>query len=239
MASQNETSIIYNTFENKIVGTKISEIKNHNFKNWSLNRPADELRVNDILKYYIEKKIKIVPGLINVWFYNNEYLIYDGLHRFLAATNNYLNDMYILINIKYTDDEKEIIEEFNNINKSINVPSIYLDDMTNLNKKNICQNIAAKLCEAYPNFSSSSRRPLKPNYNRDNFIELVSSLEINFNDTNVGDKIYNLLLIQNKQVKKMKLKNESSYLKKCAKYDFWLFYLDDYCIKSFIENNYV
>ena len=236
--SNNTVNIIYNTFQNKILGTKISEIKNHNFVNWELNRPADDLRVNDILKYYIENKINIVPGMINIWHFNNEYRIYDGLHRFLAAKNNYLNDMYIIMNIKYTDNELDIIEEFNNINKSVNVPSIYLDDIKDLNKKNICQNIVARLCNAYPQFSSPSRRPLKPNYNRDTFLELICSLDINFNDPNIEDKVYNLLLIQNQQVKKLKLKNKLSYLKKCITYDFWLFYLDHYCIKSYIEKNY-
>lgn len=95
---------------------KISEINNDIFKNWEKNRPPDEIRITQIYQYYLDNNLKIVPGVIYTWEKDNKLYIYDGIHRFLAAqkTNN---DMTFLLQIRKTDKESEIINDFLNLNK--------------------------------------------------------------------------------------------------------------------------
>ena len=156
--------------------------------NWSKNRPVDNVRAQDITKYYQEHSIKFIPGIIYVWFKNEKYYILDGLHRYSGALNMSIN-MKLILHINYSTNENEIIDEFINLNKSISIPSIYLED--NNRKKNMCESIVNKLILKYPNFVSPSRKHFLYNFNRDLLIEYFSTFNMDYTMPDIDCKIFN------------------------------------------------
>ena len=222
--------------ENKyeIINTTVNDLKKYEIINWNKNRPYCNVRVKEIKKYYEENDIEIIPGIIYFWSNNNILYILDGLHRYTAAKKLNKN-INIIININYTDNEQEIINEFININKSISIPTIYIENDSI--KKIICESTVSKLCISYSQFISSSRNPHVYNFNRDKLIEFLSELKINFNnkDLLLSNKIYTQLMNLNKIAKRNVINGNIKHPKKCDKYNFFLFYLEKHFIKKEIE----
>jgi hypothetical protein len=216
-----------------------SEISKDFFINWTKNRPPDKVRIQDICKYYTSHNIILVPGIIYAWKHpDKDYIeIYDGIHRLLAAYEQDY-DMTFIISIHTTTNEKEIIDAFININKSVSIPYIYLDN-TNEIKKTVCEKVAASLCKQYPKFVSSSNRPFIYNFNRDQFIEFISTLNIPFNKPDIDENILNILQELNKDAKQYVIDKKIKYHDKCSAYEFFLFYLPKHIIKNKLENNIV
>lgn len=230
----NINNTIYIDKNVKIIKTDMNTlISFYKLKNWSKNRPVCDVRVANIVKYYITKDIGIIPGIINVWFSDNNYYILDGLHRYTAGIN-YRKNIPVILHINYTKNETEIIDEFININKSIAIPSIYLEDDDI--KKTVCENLANKLAISYPNFLSSSRKPFNYNFNRDLIMEFFSSFDIDFTIPNLTNKIFDILMTLNDKAKYNVITGKISHPKKCVKHNFYLFFLEKNYIKSEIEN---
>ena len=220
----------------KLIKIDINTLKNNfGVVNWSKNRPACKTRIDDIVKYYRKNNVKIIPGIIYVWYNSGKYHITDGLHRYDAAIKLNRN-IDLILHINYSNDENIIIEEFLNINKSISIPSIYLDS-DNLVKKELCQKIVNYLCEKYPKFISPSRNHYTYNFNRDLLIEFFSELNIDFHKNELYDKLINLISNLNYKAKFNIINGNITHPKKCDKYNFYLFYLDKSYIKSEIENH--
>lgn len=238
--NQNDFQTIFQDNNHTLALTNIQYILN-NFKidNWSKNRAVDLKRVKDIAKYYESNNIKIIPGTIHVWLKNDIYYIYDGLHRFesakLLTINNPNNEIQLLLSINYSTFEENIISEFANINKSIPIPIIYIDDDDKI-KKHICQNLAETFCKNYPKFQSSARKPQTFNFNRDVLIDYFSTFDINFKNENIDIIIYDILInVLNEDAKNYIIKNKINHPKKCDNYNFFLFYLSKEYIKNKVE----
>lgn len=232
----NKSTIHLENNKFKIIKTDIKSLVNdYKLINWSKNRPADIIRVNDITQYYKSNDITILPGIIYVWYNNQNYYIFDGIHRYQSAINAKIN-LKAIIKIYYTTNENDIISEFIHLNKSVSIPTLYLET-DNLIKKSICESIAKQLSNKYPKFVSPSRKPYSYNFNRDMLIEFISSFEINFTLLNIDTHIFNLLLLLNTQAKNNVISNNINHPKKCKKYDFYLFYLTKDYIKTYIEQN--
>lgn len=217
-----------------IFNCKTDELDSNLFINWEKNRPPDNVRVDDIYNYYIKNDVDLIPGIIYAWINNGKLHVYDGIHRFLAALRC-SKRMYLILQIKDCD-EQEIIDDFLNINKSISVPSVYLEE-GNVIKKLVCQNVTDMLCKKYPSFVSPSKKPFVYNFNRDNFIEFISNLDIDFMRTNIDLVIFNELLGLNYVAENFVKSKEIKCPKKCHFYKFYLFYLDKSLIKRRIEEN--
>jgi hypothetical protein len=217
--------------------SELFSIKNK-FVNWKKNRPPDNIRIAQIEEYYSSNYITLIPGIIYVWKFKDKFIIYDGIHRLMAgfkyAENIIANKIGVLIHFIETEKEQDIINEFLNINKSICVPSIYLEETDTL-KKIVCETIAEKLCNAYPKFVSPSRKPFIYNFNRDNLIDFISTLNVDFSQQNIDNKIYNELIGLNLYAHDFVKRQQINYPKKCDFYKFYLWYLDKSYIKSQIE----
>ena len=219
----------------EIIKTNINKIiTKYQLINWNKNRPVCDVRATEIAKYYEQNNIKIIPGIIYVWYNNNKYQLIDGLHRYTAALKLNKN-IKVILHINYSTNEQDIIDEFININKSISIPSIYLEN--NNIKKPICEIIVKKLTLKYPHFVSPSRKHHISNFNRDLLIEFFSTLNIDFNITNLENKIFDILETLNNQAKHNIITGKIKHPTKCELYDFYLFYLEKHYIKSEIENN--
>jgi uncharacterized protein (DUF1015 family) len=204
------------------------------FKNWKRNRAPDIQRIEEIKNYYILNDRHLVDGMISVWNNNDEYFIYDGLHRF-EACKLIENEMWFIVCHFETNKESDIIQHFQNINKSVNVPYIYLENNPNELKKMISENVAKELCFQYPSFVSSSRKPFTYNFNRDNLIEFISELTIDFQINDCDKKILSCLNELN-LISKQKYVNKLCTPKKCHTHNFYLFLLESSEIKKYIEN---
>ena len=212
---------------------KTDEIDKNLFVNWEKNRPPDEVRISEIYNHYNINNVDLIPGIVYAWFNNGKLNIYDGIHRFIAALQC-SKKMSFILQIKKSS-EQEIIEDFLNINKSISVPSVYLEE-GNVIKKLICQNVADMLCKKYPTFVSPSRKPIIYNFNRDNIVEFISTLNIDFMRSNVDLIIFNELLGLNFVAEEFVKSREMKCPKKCHYYKFYLFFLEKNLIKRKIED---
>lgn len=220
----------------------------HNCQNWVKNRPPDDVRIEDIIKYYCSENDSsqqlniFIPGIVYAWKKPNEpsIIIYDGIHRLLAAKDyskhtNGANMLWCLLQTTITQDENYIVKDFVNLNKSVCVPTLYLDD-TDVTKKLMCQSIADMLCQRYPTFVSPSRKPYIYNFNRDCFVDFISTLEVNFHEPGIDTKIFNELMGLNIEAKNYVDRHKIKYPNKCLYKKFFLFYLDKSYIKQQIEN---
>lgn len=221
----------------KLISLDYDSLKSYNIKNWKKNRPADKFRVEEIYNFYLNNNIDLLPGIIYIWFYNNRYYIYDGLHRYEALKKLNNNKIKIILYINFSQDENSIINDFTNINKSVPIPSLYteyIEDQSQI-KKDVCEEISEQLCKNYPQFVSTSRKPHTYNFNRDQIIDFISTLCIDFKIKNISYIIYKILLSLNDKAKKLITENKLECPSKCKKYNFFLFYLKKHYIKEEIE----
>lgn len=203
-------------------------IANYNCSNWNKNRQADTIRVDSIRQYYNTEHIEMIPGILSAWetsFVNLEF--FDGIHRFLAADDH---NMTLLVKIYYCE-EADIYKEFNYINKAESLPSVYLKK-NNDKKRRICENVANYLCIEHRSFRSDSARCHKPNFNRDNVIELICNLDINFD---IHD-LENILILGLNNLNVSTSRSVKNPKQKCIDDNFYVFLNDSYEIKKFLEN---
>ena len=232
-------NIVYKHDNNIIFKWNLSELNKNEFVNWNQNRPPDPVRIHQIQKYYKQNCIKIIPGIIYAWSLlndnDNKYIIYDGIHRLLAGFESKL-ELYVLIQIKYTDREQDIVDDFMNINKSISVPSVYLEQNNTL-KRIVCESVVNTLCLKYPMFVSSSNKCHTYNFNRDNVIQFISELNIDFTKHGIDKMILNEMDNLNNQAYDFVKKHKINHPSKCKEHNFYLFYLDKLIIKNAIEKS--
>lgn len=215
----------------------ISTLKTkYHIENWNQNRPADISRVDDLIQHYKNRNEKLVPGVIYAWKKDNWLQIFDGIHRVLSAMNHHL-DMTVLIQIYDTTEESLIVDEFKNINKSINVPTIYLEEDQHY-KKQCIESIVEKFCKKYKPFVSPSKNHQPQNFNRDKLIEYISTFSINFSKKNVDEFVLKEFRGLNFQAKDYIHRNKIKVPNKCYEHSFFLFYLPLDYIKTTIENTF-
>jgi len=207
--------------------------------NWSKNRPPDMVRVHQIKEYLINNNLSLAPGIVSCWtFKTAPFQIYDGIHRFLAVKALVEADptrvIHVLIQVLITRKEQEVIDDFVNINKSVCIPSIYIED-TSILKKTVCQDIAEALCKRFPNFVSPSRKPYVYNFNRDVLIEWISAWKIDFSKSGIQHLAFQELLKLNEEAKTYVVQMSIPHPKKCDYYNFFLFYLGLLKIQQRIE----
>jgi hypothetical protein len=227
---QIKKQFIYNGYEyNKckdLCKVKTSDVCDK-LLNWSKNRPEDNYRVNEIMNKL--RQTRVILGEIRVWKFRNQYFIYDGLHRYKASEKLYKQeniDLPINIIIFETLDEQLIIDEFIDINKSIPIPSLYIDDSNNTP---FIQPIIREYQDNYPDFVKSTRSPQKPNFNRDIVVDVIHNI-IKDRDDFTNIKLKNFLISINDIIKnniESKIYNNKKpsdkCLEKCKNKNFYLF----------------
>lgn len=139
-----------------------------------------------------------------------------------------------MIDIVYCVSQKDVYNIFENINKSVQLPAIYLDTDTtkNINKnKDYLIKIVKKYETNYKMFLSSSSRCHAPHFNRDTFTDNLSDICDKLLTDNLDfhiDELEELLDDLNTYYAQQKLcsqhnKYRSSIIDKCRKHNFWLF----------------
>ena len=200
--------------------------------NWSYNRPPDQQRCIEIGEHYLyEKTWPQDPFYLN---YNNEkghiFEIYDGSHRWkalqgavagdLESSGNWLLQKEIIINVRFNTCDADIIKAFTNLNKSIPVPNLYINDAPR-EKKNMIEKIVNEWMVQYPLHFSSSTRPNIGNTNRDLFMNFVEQIYDKIPDKNeLNDRISDIHSWSKLHLPK---KLTSIVLKKCQDSGCYLF----------------
>jgi len=186
-------------------------------KNWEYNRPPDMARCPDIARYIYNSR-KPIDTMFYLSFNNLKEIfeVLDGIHRITAlkiikeentkplelicqcdfGSGNdatWLFNQYIIVNIRFNARKGELIEAFENLNKSQSVPELYIRDPKK-EKRDIIESIANEWFVRYKKHFSSSANPIIGNTNRNKFVELLDKLyeKYKIDDTN-SDKLRKLL----------------------------------------------
>lgn len=193
---------------------------------WIGNRDADINRVNEMVSNYISGNY--IPLHLHLAELNNKLVCYDGNHR--REMLNMLIDKRIvnniIVSIIFNANHDIIYKEFTNINKAIQVPALYFDNQNDITQlKSEILNIVKEYEKKYKPFVSTSTRHLAPNFNRDRFMDELYDFYKNHNCTLA--QIHKALQKLNIAYSKQFMCNHSHYnekvLKKCKKYNFWIF----------------
>ena len=157
-------------------------------QNWEYNRPPDMARCEDIAVYH---KAKPVETLFYLAYQPNKgkkgaYVVLDGIHRYTALkmihhSHPYLDlitpaESYpVLLNIRFNAFDEELMGFFKSINKANPVPDLYLRDAAK-DKRDAIEALTAQWMTAYKIHFSTAARPIRPNANRDRFMDLLGCI---------------------------------------------------------------
>jgi hypothetical protein len=214
--SSSELILSYND-NHALYKMAIRDLLVHSVTNWEYNRPPDMARCPDIARY-IYKSRKPIDTMIYLSFNNlkETFEVIDGIHRITALNiikkenskpldlleehefgsgndASWLYNQYIIVNIRFNATKGELIEVFENLNKSQSVPELYIRD-SKKEKRDIIENIANEWCVTYKKHFSSSANPNIGNTNRNKFIDLLDKLYEKYKiDETSSDKLRKLL----------------------------------------------
>ena len=238
---------------------KIDNIIDFNICKWEYNRPPDYIRVSDIGEF-IHK-----GGPID-WIIYCTYIskigeiskieIYDGMHR-ISAIKDYINiyeltqntrctlrDQSILISIRINPTLGETIDAFQNINRCVSIPDLYIDNSSIIEGFNTKKNIIEEIIQDYtnkfkPHFKSSIRAVI-PNINRDIFINIIDKI-YDFYKIKYKNQLENILNMANLHIQNdiSNIKYTENALNKCKKTGCYLFIIKHISIYEYITNNII
>lgn len=135
--------------------------------NWKFNRPPDLERVKEIREHM--NVSKRVDGILYLAFLDKSFVCYDANHRRLAMEG--VEGLHnVLVDILFDVTDKDVEEEFIRLNKAHSVPELYME--RELAEKRVeMETLVREFCENYKAHVSSSKRPLRPNFNRDHLTD--------------------------------------------------------------------
>lgn len=136
---------------------------------WEHNRPPDPARVKEIQDHL--EHTNICDGQILLAVVNGTCVCYDGAHRLLACRSVFPKGG-VQVRIIHDSTPQEVRKEFERVNRSIPVPELYFSvDEISSRVTSLVQDVVKSMCTLYRQYVSSSRRPKRPNFNRDRFVE--------------------------------------------------------------------
>jgi hypothetical protein len=238
------------TENHKIVKIKVIDlVKSAHITNWIYNRPPDEARCPCIAKHIYTSK-KPLDTMLHLSFNHQKCIfeILDGIHRYTALKmiyqeniqpidlltpsefgNNqdaavWLFDNYVILNIRFNASIGELIDIFQNINKSNPIPELYIKDIQK-EKRDIIENVCNHWQIKYKSHFSSSQKPNRPNINRDRFIDLLEKVYEKYNIAEDSKQVlYQVLEQANKYVQAYPPKKvPMSVMEKCLETGCYLF----------------
>ena len=145
---------------------------------WRYNRPHDQVRVDEI-KSYIDKT-GVVDGIIYLAEIEKDgcikYVCYDGNHRRLALKG--MDETKVIIHLLLDADDELIRKKFVALNQANPVPELYMieEDEDILEKvKSVVNDVVRDLVRMFPKNVSTSKKPKRPNFNRDMVVDQLGT----------------------------------------------------------------
>jgi hypothetical protein len=196
-------------------------------KKWSRNRDPDLERVNEMVVHL--NKGGYIPRMIHLADIKDEGIVcYDGNHR--KEVFNICNDEMItcVVDVMFNASQNDVYKAFTNINKSVQVPAIYVEEQENNNVKAEIVAIVKEYEHKYKSYISSSARCHAPHFNRDTFTDNIYNIYTSFGHVVSIEQIKNLLEKLNTEYSNGRLCRphslyKSTLLEKCKKHNLWLF----------------
>jgi hypothetical protein len=167
--------------------------------NWEYNRPPDMARCPDIARYMYRSK-KPIDTMVYLTYKcaADTFEVLDGIHRITAlrylkaengkpldlisdsdfGSNNdasWIYNQHLIVNIRFNAVLGDLIESFKTLNKSQNVPDIYIRDVAK-EKRDIINAIANEWQIRFKKNFSSSANPIVCNTNRNKFVDLLDKI---------------------------------------------------------------
>ena len=194
-------------------------------KKWSKNRNPDMERVTEMHEYY--KAGGYIPRFIHLAELEGEGIVcYDGNHRreLLKLIDN--GEVDCIVDVLFNASRQDVHEAFSSVNRAVDVPEIYLDDVSNI--KDEVLELVKKYETKYKSFTSKTSRCRSPNFNRDVFTDNITKIYKYFNGSKTIPEIEDLLEKLNREYANGKIcrphsKYASSAIDKCKKFGLWLF----------------
>ena len=177
----------------------IKDLLVNNIQNWEYNRPPDMARCPDIARYIYTSK-KPVDTMLYLSFNNCKevFEVLDGIHRITALKiikeenskpldllehhdfgsgndASWLYNQYLLVNVRFNASKGELIETFENLNKSQVVPELYFRDYET-EKRDIINTISNEWFVKYKRHFSPSANPITGHTNKNKFEDLLDKL---------------------------------------------------------------
>jgi hypothetical protein len=236
----------------RLIKLNIGQLLELPVENWKPNRPPDDIRVIEIEAFIQKKATKILQPLYI--HYNPKidvYEVLDGIHRYSAMKgikDSHILDKIVFVHLFIDHDHGSLISIFNNLNKTVPVPELYLGPAgDNVHQKQIIEETVEQWKKMYKShFSGSATSCQIPNIIRDNFINLLSEL-YKFHNVRNKEKLLELLercnsnikdyILSDKKVTRFPKDFSKNQLQKCSKTGCYLFLyknIDD--INYFIKN---
>ena len=198
----------------------------------SRQRPPAPERVEEIAAWIREHQD--VVGTISLAWHPTERLVcYDGQHRFHALSQQENVDITVLVEIMWDTTELAIMAAFQTINRAVPVSELYTDPHDVLHSiKGEISDYVAGLATIYKPFLSTSAKPCRPNFNRDQLTEdLFHMWRDEFQEAVPFQRIVAGLTRLNKAYdededsipKERTRKKFPAIHKKCSQYKMWLF----------------
>ena len=197
-------------------------------KKWSRNREPDKERIREITQYFEEGGY--VPQIIHVAELPDEGIVcYDGNHR-REVFNLSKSKIMCIVDVMFSASQMDVYKSFTALNKSVQLPAIYIDDM--FDNGNQVKEEILHLVKCFENkyrpFVSASSRCHAPNFNRDCLIDNIYNIYKSFNGV-IGIKQLEVLLeklnieYSKGNICRNHLHYKISTIEKCEKHNCWLF----------------
>ena len=198
-------------------------------KPWSRQRPVDITRVEEITKSIHENK-DIDGMLLMAWHPKEKLIVYDGQHRWKAISQLPKDCSYwVIVEILWNATEEQIYNEFVRVNKSVPVSDLYTSPFVEKEARHDIEEFVKELVEEYRPFVSASRKPQRPNFNRDVVTDELFTLwkdhfsEVEFPSLKRAILDVNTEYHTNPMSTARTAKLSENAKQKCNLYGFWLF----------------
>jgi hypothetical protein len=222
-------------FAKKTSGTRttylvnLETLRNVGAKKWSLQRPADEARVAEI-RSGIETCGDVSGILCMAWHPKENLIVYDGQHRWQALLGIDNTEIQVFVEIMWDCTEDAIVAAFKTANACVPVSELYLCQEAKDVRPDIGE-VVTKLCQKFPDFVSTAKKPNRPQFNRDVLTqELYEIWSDTFEKEKTISEIYTGLGALNRKYHadpvsypRTVVKKFPRIVEKCEKHGFWLF----------------
>ena len=197
--------------------------------NWQGNRTHSDERVSDLYAAYLDDEY--IPKILHL-----AYKTFKGVKKLICIDGNHRRHMldHILeknpsaeipvhVIIIDSDNTKEILKIFDNLNKALSVPSIFTEE-TAIDVKQV-ETFVETWSKKYKNFFMKSNSPTRPNTNITMFTDFVTNLMRHLNISEISE-LERILVEKNKELQRRAVaeKTKKNWYEKCDQGNFFLFY---------------